>query len=70
MAAVALPLLQEYTVPPVAVRVVLDPTHTIPSLLVSPEVSATLITGVGSGFTVTTEVALALQLLALVTVTV
>jgi hypothetical protein len=70
IASVALPLLQEYTVPPEAVRVVLAPTHTVPSLLARPEVSSTLITGTGNGFTVTTEVVVALQLFAFVTVTV
>ena len=61
MAAVALPLLHEYAVPPVAVRVVLEPMHTIPSLLIRPEVSATSITGVSTGFTVRFKVAIESQ---------
>jgi hypothetical protein len=42
----------------------------IPSLLVVPEVSATAIADVGSGFTVMVEVEVAEQPFALVTVTV
>jgi len=48
----------------------LAPTQMMPSLAVVPDVSATVVPGVGSGFTVIVPVAVAEQLLALVTVTV
>lgn len=45
------PVLQTYEVPPVAVKMAVPPGHKIPSLAVAPEVSATVIEGVGAGFT-------------------
>ena len=67
---VVAPVLQAYEDPPVPVRVAEAPMQMIPSLLVVPEVSATVIPGVGSGFTVIVVVAVAEQLFAFVTVTV
>jgi hypothetical protein len=70
MAAVVAVVLHTYEVPPEAVRVAFCPAQVIPSLLVVPLVSVTLIEGVGSAFTVTVKVAVAEQLFAFVTVTV
>ena len=56
--------------PPVPVRVAEAPAQMMPSLMVVPEVSATVIPAVGSGFTVIVLVALEIQLFAFVTVTV
>ena len=68
IAAVVAPVLQAYEVPPVAVRVAEAPVQLVPSLGV-PEFSATVIPGVGSGFTVMTVEVLEEQPLAFVTVT-
>ncbi len=70
MAAVVPPVLQAYEVPPAAVSVAEAPEQMIPSLLAVPLVSATVTDGVGSGLTVMVVLAVAEQLLALVTVTV
>ena len=67
---VVAPVLQAYEVPPVPVNVADAPAQMMPSLLAVPEVSATVIPGVGRGFTVMVVVAEAVQLAALVTVTV
>ena len=67
---VVAPVLQAYEVPPVPLRVADAPAQMIPSLLVVPEVSATVIPGVGNGLTVMVVVAEAVQPAALVTVTV
>jgi hypothetical protein len=50
--------------------VALAPRQMIPSLLVVPDVSTTVVAGVGSGFTVIVVVDTAVQPAALVTVTV
>jgi hypothetical protein len=70
MAAVVAPVLQAYEVPPLAVRVAEAPAQIMPSLLVVPELSVSVIDGVGSGFTVMILVLVAEQPLALVAVTV
>ena len=70
IAVVVAPVLQEYEVPPVPVRVAEAPAQMIPSLLVVPEVSATVIPVVGKGLTVMVVVAEAVQPFAFVTVTV
>jgi len=70
IAAVVAPVLQAYVPPPVPVNVAEVPEQMIPSLLVVPEVSATVIPAVGKGFTVIVVVELAVQPAALVTVTV
>ena len=62
-------LLQRYDVPPEAESEALAPTQIIPSLLATPEVSATETEGVGSGLTVTVLVVAELHILALVAVT-
>ena len=67
---VVAPVLQAYEVPPVPVRVAEAPRQIMPSLLVIPEVSATVIPGVGNGLTVMVVVVEAVQPFALVTVTV
>ena len=67
---VVAPVLQAYEVPPVPLRVADAPAQMMPSLLVVPEVSATVIPGVGNGLTVMVVVAEAVQPAALVTVTV
>jgi len=56
--------------PPVAVRVTLAPLQIVPSLLAVPDVSVTVIEGVGSGLTVIVFDAVAVHPSALVTVTV
>jgi hypothetical protein len=56
--------------PPEAVKVALEPTHIIPSLLVAPEVSVTATDADGSGFTVITPEADAVNPLLSVAVTV
>ena len=63
-------MLQSYEVPPVPVMVTEAPAQIMPSFGVVPEFSVTVVPGVGSGFTVMTCVAVAVQPLALVTVTV
>jgi hypothetical protein len=68
--AVVAPVLQRYDEPPEAEREALAPTHIIPSLLATPEVSATDVDGVGSVLTVIVRVEVALHPLSLVTVTV
>jgi hypothetical protein len=45
-------LLQLYVEPPLAVKTALSPVQSTPSSEVVPEVSVTVIEGVGSGFTV------------------
>ena len=67
---VVAPVLQTYVPPLVPVRVAEAPIQIEPSLLVVPEISATVIPGVGSGFTVIVVVADAVQLFAFVAVTV
>ena len=67
---VVAPVLQAYVPPPVPVNVAEVPEQMIPSLLVVPEVSATVIPVVGKGLTVMVVVAEAVQPAALVTVTV
>jgi len=67
---VVAPVLQAYVPPPVPVKVAEAPAQIEPSLLVVPEVSATVIPGVGKGLTVTVVVVEAVQPFALVTVTV
>ena len=57
---VTAPVLHEYDVPPVAVRVAVAPAH----------IDGLFTVGVGSAFTVTTVLAVAVQPLAAVTVTV
>jgi hypothetical protein len=64
------PALHVYEAPPPAVRVAVVPVQMIPSSLAVPEVSVTVIEGIGSGLTVTMVVAEAVQPSALVTVTV
>ena len=49
--AVAPPVLQAYPVPPVAVNATVAPLQMIPSLFAAPEVSETVIPGVGSALT-------------------
>jgi len=66
-------VLQEYVsviAPPLAVSVALSPVQIVPSSAVFPEVSATVIIGVGSGLTVIVWVEVAVHPSALVTVTV
>jgi hypothetical protein len=70
MEAEALPLLQEYEVPPLAVRDAPAPIQMEPSLLLEPDDSTTVMVGVGSGVTVTERVEVAVQPLLLVAVTV
>ena len=62
------PVLHRYVVPPEAVIDAEAPIQILPSLLVLPDVSATVVTIVGSGFTVMVRVVLAEQLFAFVTV--
>jgi hypothetical protein len=57
-------------VPPLAVSVALAPVQIVPSLLVLPDVSVTVMDGVGSGLTVIVVVVVAVQPSAFVTVTV
>lgn len=64
------PVLQRYEPLPEPIRVAEAPIQMIPSLLVVPELSVTEMAGVGSGLTLMVCVAVAEQLLALVTVTV
>jgi len=64
------PALHAYVAPPLAVRVAVAPVQMVPSLPDVHEVSATVIEGIGSGFTVTVVVAEAVQPSVLVTVTV
>ena len=64
------PVLHAYVPPPVPVRVAEAPLQIMPSLFVVPDVSATVMPAVGSGFTVMVVVAVAEQLFAFVTVTV
>ena len=52
ISAVVTPVLQEYVPPPIAVSVAEAPAHIVPSLLVVPDVSVTLMEVVGKGFTV------------------
>jgi hypothetical protein len=68
--AVLSPELHAYLVPPDVVSVTLALSQTIPSSFKLPEVSITVMTGVGNGFTVIVVVADAVQPSALVTVTV
>lgn len=68
--AVVAPVLQRYEEPPEAERAALAPTHIIPSLLATPEASATDVDGVGIVLTVIVRVAIALHQFSLVTVTV
>ena len=70
IAVVVAPVLQAYVPPPVPVKVADAPAQMMPSLLTVPEVSATVIPGVGNGLTVMVVVAEAVQPAALVTVTV
>ena len=70
IAVVVAPVLQEYVPPPVPVSVTLAPVQMMPSLLAVPEVSATVIPGVGNGLTVMVRVVEAVQPFAFVTVTV
>ena len=70
IAAVVAPVLQTYVPPPLAVKVADAPAHRIPSLLATPDVSVTVITGTGNGLTDMTVSALEIQLFAFVTVTV
>jgi len=70
MAEVSSPVFQLYDVPPLAVIVALAPVQIVPSLGVLPDVSATVIIGVGSGLTVIVVEVVAVQPSALVTVTV
>ena len=67
---VVAPVLQTYDVPPVPVSVAAAPLQIMPSLFMVPEVSATVMPAVGSGFTVMVVVAVEEQLFAFVTVTV
>ena len=67
---VVAPVLQAYVPPPVPVRVAEAPTQIWPSLLVVPEVSATVIPGVGNGFTEIVAVAVPVQPNPFVSVTV
>ena len=69
IAAVVAPVFQEYVVPPEAVSVTEAPMQIVPSFGV-PEVSVTAIAAEGAGLTVMVVVAVAVQLLAFVTVTV
>ena len=70
MTDVVAPVFQAYDVPPEAVNVADDPApHTDPSLEM-PDVSVTAMEPVGSVFTVTVEVAVAVQPMLFVTVTV
>ena len=64
------PPLQLYVPPPAAVNVALEPLHIVPSLFVVPDVSATVMDGVGSGLTVIVVDVLDWQLFTSVTVTV
>ena len=70
IAAVVAPVLQAYEVPAVPVNVVLAPLQMMPSLFAVPEVSTTVIPGVGFRFTVIVVIIVAEQLFAFVTVTV
>lgn len=70
MAIVVAPVLQRYVPPPLAVSVADAPAQIVPSLLVVPDVSATVIPAVGIGLTVIVVLAVAVQPFALVTVTV
>jgi len=63
-------VLQLYDVPPLAVSVALSPVQIVPSLLVVPDVSATVIIGIGSALTVIVEEEVAVHPSAFVTVTV
>ena len=67
--AVVAPVLQENVVPAEAVSVAEAPMQIVPSFGV-PEVSVTAIAAEGAGLTVMVVVAVAVQLLAFVTVTV
>ena len=67
---VVAPVLQAYVPPPVPVKVAEAPAQIEPSLLVVPEVSATVIPGVGKGLTVIVVVVVTVQAFAFVTVTV
>ena len=69
MTDVVAPVFQAYDVPPAAVNVADEPAHTDPSLEM-PDVSVTAMEPVGSVFTVTVEVAVAVQPMLFVTVTV
>jgi hypothetical protein len=66
----AAPVFQTYEIPPAAVSVAPSPIQTTPSLLAAAEVSATPVVGTGGGITVIVRVVVAVQPLALVTVTV
>jgi hypothetical protein len=63
-------VLQAYLLPPDAVSVTIALSQTMPSSIVEPEVSATIIVGTGSGFTVIVFEEVAVQPSAFVTVTV
>ena len=70
MLAVLPPVLQAYEVPPVPVKDAEAPAQITPSLFIVPDVSATVMPGVGSGLTVIVVEAVAVQPPAFVTVTV
>jgi hypothetical protein len=63
-------VLQAYLLPPDVVSVTIALSQTMPSSIVEPEVSATIIVGTGSGFTVIVFEEVAVQPSAFVTVTV
>jgi hypothetical protein len=63
-------VLQAYLLPPDAVSVTIALSQTMPSSIVEPEVSATIIVGTGSGFTVIVLDEVAVQPSGFVTVTV
>ena len=67
--AVVSVVFHRYVPPPEAVRVTGSPEQTVPSLLVIPEVSATLIEAVGRAFTTIAWLVVVEQLFALVTIT-
>jgi hypothetical protein len=63
-------VLQAYLLPPDVVSVTIALSQTMPSSIVEPEVSATIIVGTGSGFTVIVLDEVAVQPSGFVTVTV
>ena len=70
IAAVLSPVFQAYEEPPMPIKLAVAPSQITPSFVIVPDVSVTVMPGVGSGFTVMVLVVVAVKQFALVTVTV